>query len=121
MDWMHKRSPWYSPADQEAMRRAMGQTLKMARRMNLAEMTPQNDLASTRYCLADPGREYLIYQPRSGETFTVELRAGIFQYEWLSTTEGPTGRTGRIEVSDGSCQFQPPFKGDAVLYLERVQ
>ena len=121
MDWMHKRSPWYSPADQEAMRWAMGQTLKMARRMNLAEMTPQKDLASTTYCLADPGREYLIYQSRRGETFTVELKAGTFQYEWLSPTEGPTGRTGRIEVSDGPCQFQPPFKGDAVLYVERVQ
>jgi hypothetical protein len=107
--------------DWEPLRTALGHARRLAERVNLAAMPPYNDLASTGYCLADPGQEYLIYQPKSGETFTVQLKAGTFLYSWLSPTEGPTGRTGRIDVSDGPCQFQPPFKGDAVLYLERVQ
>jgi len=47
----------------ENARRAMGVTLALARRINLAAMTPHNDLASTAYCLAEPGQEYLVYLP----------------------------------------------------------
>jgi hypothetical protein len=54
----------------EQARRALGDTRRFAERMNLAAMTPRNELASTRYCLAHPGHEYLIYQPKAGEAFT---------------------------------------------------
>ncbi|MBN2269474.1 MAG: right-handed parallel beta-helix repeat-containing protein [Sedimentisphaerales bacterium] len=121
MDWMHKPSPWYGPAEQEAMRKAMGQTRKMANRMGLAEMTPRNDVASTAYCLAHPGREYLVYQPKTGEALTIELKAGRYQFEWINPTQGQTTRAGHIEVSDGSRQFKSPFDGDSVLYLKSVQ
>ena len=47
----------------EFCRRAMGHTLAYANRMNLAAMTPRDDLASSGYCLANPGEEYLIYLP----------------------------------------------------------
>lgn len=120
MDWMHKRSPWYSPADQEAMRKAMGQTREMANRMNLSAMTPRNVLASTGYCLANPGREYLVYQPRAGGGFTVELNSGKYQFEWFNPAQGKTAGTGRIEAPGRSREFKPPFDGDAVLYLKET-
>jgi hypothetical protein len=41
----------------------MGDTLTYAQRMGLASMAPRNDLASTTYCLAHPGMEYLVYLP----------------------------------------------------------
>jgi hypothetical protein len=44
--------------------------------MNLAAMTPREDLCSTGYCLANPvanGAEYLIYLP-SGNTTTAVLK-----------------------------------------------
>lgn len=103
------------------MRTAMGQTRKMADRMNLAKMTPHNDLAPTTYCLANPGQVYLIYQPKAGGAFSVELKTGRYQYEWFSPIEGKTARTGHIEVSEGLRQFKSPFDGDAVLYLTSVQ
>ena len=56
-----------------ASRRAMGQTRRLVERMNLAAMTPHPELASTRYCLANPGKEYLVYQPKDGEGFSVEV------------------------------------------------
>ncbi|HLB48771.1 MAG TPA: DUF6298 domain-containing protein, partial [Anaerolineales bacterium] len=65
-----------------ASREAMGQTRRLAERMNLAAMTPQSELASTTYCLANVGVEYLIYQPKVGEAFSVELKAGKYRYEW---------------------------------------
>jgi hypothetical protein len=46
-----------------ASRKAMGDTRRFAERMNLATMIPQPALASTHYCLANPGKEYLVYVP----------------------------------------------------------
>ena len=47
----------------EPVRRAMGQTLALARSMDLARMVPRGELASSRYCLANVGSEYLVYLP----------------------------------------------------------
>ncbi|MEW6755782.1 MAG: hypothetical protein AB1505_33105 [Candidatus Latescibacterota bacterium] len=47
-----------SDAQWGPVRRALGDTRRMAERMDLAAMTPHGDLASTEYCLADPGRGY---------------------------------------------------------------
>ncbi len=44
----------------EPIRRSMGFARRLAERVNLAAMTPLNTLASTQYCLADPGSEYLV-------------------------------------------------------------
>ena len=52
-----------SGAKFESCRQAMGDTLTYANKINLAAATPHNDLASSGYCLADPGREYLVYVP----------------------------------------------------------
>jgi hypothetical protein len=102
----------------EPVRAAMGHTRRFADRINLAEMTPHSELASTGYCLANPGVEYLIYQPKSSEGFSVDLKAGTYQYEWFDPAKGNTGGSGRLESSGGAQQFKAPFEGDAVLYLK---
>ena len=119
MDWMHKTAPWYSPADVEAMRTAMGQTLKTANRINLAEMTPHGDLASSKYCLANPGNEYIMYLPKGGDV-TVDLRnaPGAFAAEWIPPTEGNITPGGKIE-GGARRAFKSPFSGDAVLYIHK--
>jgi hypothetical protein len=66
-------------AAMEGARQAMGDTRRFAERMNLAAMTPQPTWASTRYCLARAGTEYLIYQPEGGEGFSVELSPGAYR------------------------------------------
>lgn len=117
MDWMRKTSPWYSPVDQDAMRKAMGQTLKMANRMDLAAMTPRNDLASTGYCLANPGQEYLVYLPKGGEA-TVDLSAatGELSAEWMHPIEGTITGAGPAAGGDQRT-LKAPFPGDAVVHL----
>ena len=105
-------------ATRERARRAMGHTRRFAERMNLAAMTPQNGLASTGYCLASPGKEYLIYQPKSGDAFSVELKVGTYRYEWFNPAKGVAAGSGRITSAGGQQQVKPPFKGDAVLYLK---
>jgi hypothetical protein len=119
MDPLHKPE-WVrsSEAEMEGARKAMGETRRFAERMNLAAMIPRNELSSTQYCLASPGREYLVYQPRAGRAFTVELTGGRFHYEWFDAAAGRTAETGQIEAAGGGQQFKPPFEGDAVLYLK---
>jgi hypothetical protein len=100
----------------DVIRAAMGSTLTYANRMNLAAMTPQPSLSTTQYCLANPGVEYLVYQPSSG-AFTLTLAAGSYQYGWLNPPTNTIGLSGPLSVSEGSRSFSPSFSGDAVLYL----
>ena len=99
----------------ETIRKAMGRTLMIAQKVNLATMTPQNALSSTTYCLADPGSEYLVYQPKPG-SFTVTLAAGSYLVEWFDPTTGATATAGTV-IGGQAPNFTPPFQGDAVLYL----
>jgi len=103
----------------DEIRNAMGSTLTYANRMNLVAMTPQPSLSSTYYCLANPGSEYLVYQPHWG-TFTLNLLAGTYQYQWLDTSTNRIISSGTLSVSDGDHLFGPSFSKDAVLYLRAV-
>jgi hypothetical protein len=87
-----------------------------ANRMNLVAMTPQGPLSSTGYCLANPGVEYLVYQP-SSKPFTVRLQVGTYQFEWFNPTTNLVAGTGAMTVTDGNQSFTSPFEGDTVLYL----
>lgn len=101
----------------ERARKAMGHTLMYARKMNLASMKPNNWLSSTGYCLADPGKEYLVYQPKSG-AFKLMFGPGTFQCEWFNPETG-TAVPGEVVSTKGEEKsFSPPFEGDAVLYLK---
>ncbi|MCK5280727.1 MAG: DUF4038 domain-containing protein, partial [Cyclobacteriaceae bacterium] len=99
-----------------AARRYMGDARKYAERVDLALMTPQDSLSSTKYCLANPGSHYIIYQPNSG-SFNVNLVAGTYNYEWFNPISGVVVESGIITVSNGNKNFVPPFSGEAVLYL----
>jgi hypothetical protein len=115
---MHQTNPMgdYSP-QRVAARKAMGHTLSYARRMDLAAMVPREDLASSRYCLAHPGKEYLIYVPSGGQV-TVDLSAisGQVAVEWFNPrTAEPT----RGDPVQGGTRrsVTAPFEGDAVVYM----
>ena len=86
--------------------------------MNLAAVTPRGDLCSTGYCLAEPGSEYLAYQPESGP---VTLDTGgvgeqRFSVEWLDPDTGDVVSAPAVQ-GVGSVTLSPPFEGAAVLYL----
>lgn len=101
----------------EPIRKSMGYTLTFANRMNLVAMMPRNDLASTKYCLANPSVEYLVYLPEGGEV-TVDLSAasGKLNVEWLNPENGKTTNSQPAKGGD-SHRFKAPFDGDAVLYI----
>jgi hypothetical protein len=102
----------------EEVRRNLEYTRIYANRMNLAAMMPHTGLVSTAYCLANPGAEYLVYQPGTGE-FTVDLAAGTYVYEWFNPSGRETSLAGLFTTDSGSKTFSSLFTGDAVLYLKR--
>lgn len=101
----------------ESIRVSMGVTRQLAQRINLAAMTPRGDLASTNYCLANPGQEYVIYLPEGGEV-TVDLSAknGPVAVEWINPQTGDK-RDGGKAHGGAKRTFLAPFKGNAVIYL----
>jgi hypothetical protein len=105
----------------KGVRRAMGQTLRHARRIDLVNATPRGDLTSTAHCLAHPGSEYLVYNPGGG-AFNVNLgaTAGTYRVEWFRPATGASSLAPEITAS-GQKKFKPPFGGDAVLYLRSTK
>ncbi|MGH7827799.1 MAG: DUF6298 domain-containing protein, partial [Candidatus Binatia bacterium] len=141
------KDPWNKPDHPflKETRLAMGQTLYYANRIDLAKMIPAGKLASTGYCLANPGFEYLVYLPggsHSVESFatslserlgshlaslelfartvSVQLAAGgeRFEIEWFNPATGKI-TPDEPTVGRGPRQFTAPFRGDAVLYIRR--
>jgi hypothetical protein len=104
-----------TPAHEDA-RVAMGWTLAYADRLNLARMEPRKDLSSTRYCLADEGAEYLVYQPTSG-AFTLRLPPPRrYSVEWFRPSDARRWPPRQIRLG-GTTTFRPPFAGEAVLFV----
>jgi hypothetical protein len=103
----------------EPIRRNLGHALRLARRLDLAAMTPQNRLASTAYCLADPGNAYAVYVPTGGKAIVAlrETRAH-FNVEWFAPS---TGKPFADKPVAGGVdrEFTAPFDGEAVLLLCR--
>ncbi|MHC1762761.1 MAG: DUF6298 domain-containing protein [Verrucomicrobiia bacterium] len=102
----------------EPIRSAMGRTCRVAEKLNLAAMKPRNELASTGYCLADPGRAYLAYQPDGGKEFSLQVEPGKYEVLWIDPTQDHEVRKEPIDAGEGASLFKAPFEGAAVLYLK---
>jgi len=101
------------------LRHALGHTLNYSKKINLVKATPRNDISSTRFCLANPGKEYIVYQPKK-EPFTVKLHAGTYEYEWFDPQEGKVIATGKQTYKGSDEILKSPCKWDSVLYLKRI-
>jgi uncharacterized protein DUF6298 len=108
------------PGRQQA-RRAMAQTLRYSRRIGLARMLPSTNDCSTGFCLVNPGREYLVYQPAGG-TFRVNLKTTQrrFTLEWFDPLNDRTV-PGRRVLGSYRIDLTPPFSGEAVAYLRATR
>ncbi|MBS0170106.1 MAG: DUF4038 domain-containing protein [Nitrospira sp.] len=125
--------PVLNEPQHERARVAMGQARRWADRLNLKHVTPQGELASTGYCLADQGGEYLIYIPASGATgetgdgkatrpVTVNLagESGLFTIEWIELETGRTKQEDML-VGGGERMLTVPFPQSVLLYLLKIR
>jgi hypothetical protein len=103
----------------ETIRVALGRARTYAQKIDLASATPRNELSSTAYCLANPGKEYLVYNPGDVKPFTVALQSGTYEFEWFNPTTGAMADRGEFKATQGWRSFTATFDGDAVLFLRK--
>jgi hypothetical protein len=112
--------PKYNPSDPtwEAIRKNMDYARSYALRMDLARAVPHGELASSGYCLAKPGAQYLVYAP-SGTNVTVNLNAVpsniSLTVEWFNTSTGVSTVAGTVQ-GGANRQIRRP-SGSSVLFL----
>lgn len=105
----------------EPARWAMGDTRRYAERMDLVEMTPRDDIASSGYSLVHAGAEYLVLQPDAGRELQVHLEAGEYRVEWFDIDERTTQSGDPVVVDEArEVSFRAPFPHPSALYLSRV-
>ena len=105
----------------EAIRKSMGYALVWARRVDLAAMTPQAELASSKYCLANRGIEYLVFLPKGDGKVTLSLPAGQFKPTWFDPDSGAELEREPFSQGGGKRVLESPFRGDALLCLRKVK
>jgi hypothetical protein len=105
----------------EAARWAMGDTVRLARRLNLIEMEPRGDLSSTGFVLANDGKEYVVLQPtETTDPFTVTLEPGTYDVEWFRIEARDIHHGDRVSVDETApVPFAPPSGGGPVVLVLR--
>jgi hypothetical protein len=105
----------------EAARLALGDARGLAERIDLGRLVPDASISSTRYALADRGREYVVFQPDEG-AMTVELPAGTYAVEGFSLSDRAWADGDPISLErTNTTPFQPPSSSGAwVLHLTRA-
>jgi hypothetical protein len=103
----------------EPIRRCMGFARRFAERVDLAAMVPSEPIASSKYCLAHPGKEYLVYVP-APEPVEVDLTgvSGQFTVEWFDPRTGMTRPSAPVR-GGGRLRLSPMLEGDSLLHLKR--
>ncbi len=101
----------------DGIRRALGQTRRLALLLNLAQVKPMPGLASTRYCLAWPGRQYLVYLPDGGSA-EVDLSAarGRMKLRWFDPQRDRFVDGGFVEGGSRR-KIEAPFGGMALALI----
>ena len=101
----------------EAIRRNMGYARSYAARINMAAAVPRGDLASSGYCLAVVGTEYLVFLPGGGSTsLNLTGASGARTIEWFNPATGQVV-VGKTVTGGNSVTLTAPFSGSAVAYV----
>ena len=105
----------------ESVRKAQGHALAWSRRVDLATLTPHGELASSQYCLANPGVEYLAYRPATSTNLMLTLPLGKFSAVWFEIASGRESKSETLTHVGARHTFTVPFDGDGMLHLKAVK
>lgn len=112
--------PSYNPGDPvwESIRKNLGYARSYSMRMDLARALPHGELASSGYCLAVPGSEYLVFVPNGGAV-NVNLAgaSGSHSVEWFNPASGQSVAGGAV-AGGATVSLTAPFSGPAVAYIQ---
>lgn len=103
----------------EEVRIALGHTRRFAEKIDLINTIPAGNLASSCYCLANKGKEYLVYIHEGKET-QIDLSStdGKFSVEWFNPLNG-TIEKGEDVNGNQKVELGSPFDAEeAIVYLK---
>jgi len=104
----------------EEVRVALGYTRQFADKMDLIKSVTAGNIVSSEYCLAVPGKEYLVYIP-DGNKVEIDLSSaeGNYKVEWFNTLNGEVRQAEDIRGNQKT-ELISPFENDEVaVYLKR--
>ena len=104
----------------EPARHALGDTRRMAARVDLAALEPRGDLTSTGFALARPGHEYLVLRPGGSDpSFTVRLETGTYAARWFDVEDHREQDAEAVRIDrTTTVTLRSPFDADsAVIHL----
>ena len=81
-------------------------------------MKPRPDLVDNGYCLAEPGRQYLVYLESPG-TVTVRVQGGPYRAQWIDARRPQDVRDGGTTAT-GQALVTRQGMDDSLLYLTRM-
>lgn len=115
--WHYQRNRFDFP-DYVEGRLAMRATVRLAAEFDLARLVPHGGLASSGFCLAEPGRTYIAFRLAGSGELSLDLSAapGSLRAKWIAAISGQT--VWAADVPGGSRRvIACPFNGDGVLVL----
>jgi hypothetical protein len=93
--------------------------VKFFNQVGLWKMEPADSLVGTGHCLANPGVEYVVYQPEKRDfTLKVENATRGLVADWYNPLTGETAKAENAKTGD--CHFVPPkdwSNGPVVLHV----
>jgi len=108
------------PVREEA-RRAMGDTLRFSKRIELAASVPDLEVSPAGYALVNrtPGHEEILaYLPKGRGRLRLSSISGELSLEWFDPATGTSVDGGRIE-GGGARRIASPWRKEAVALLRR--
>jgi hypothetical protein len=111
--------PLDADPQREEARRTMGNTLRFARRIDLASCVPDTGISSARYALVNRkpgGEEILAYLPRGKAKVDLSGIEGTLRVEWFDPATGASTDGGLVEAGERR-RLDSPWQRDAVLLL----
>jgi hypothetical protein len=107
--------------DWAPLRIALGQTRRLAERVDLLAMTPHPELASSGYCLAEPGHAYIAYFPDDARGWLDLTGApGRYAVEWLNTRTGQTATDADLLQGGARQRMHSPLGMDCVALITAI-
>ena len=105
-------------AEWEPIRQAMGVVHRLSREVDLAKLRPHPELAHGGFCLADPGRTYVVWAAKGqGVTLDAPATKGRLRLQRIDPIKGPVGEVRRLESGD-EIVLGAEDAGDAVWLLQ---
>ncbi len=99
------------------LRANLGYTRRYARRLDLNRTLPHAELSSSKFCLAEPGKAYLVYIPQDAQV-VVDLTEtqGALAVEWFKPQSGEITLDDPIQ-GGAKRRLVSPLGMDVVLFL----